>query len=581
MDGLTLAAAVSELGVLIDGKIDRIQQPGRDELIITVRSYGSAYRLLLSSSAENSRVQLTSQRPENPAEPPMFCMLLRKHLTGGRILSVDQPNFDRIVVFRVSTYNDLGDSAVNKLVCEVMGKHSNIMLVNEKGTILDSIKRVDLSMSAVRPIMPGVVYSIPKTQEKLDPRHAAYNDFMAAVEAEGRLDKKLSGSFYGLSPDMAKLLSNYIGVSKDRCEMLEDTEKHRLCSGLVGFYADVNAGKFTPAAVCGPGGAVKAVYPFPPSHLETVDYPSVWEALDSMYSNRDVADRLRQRYLSLQKLIQNAIARCERKLNMLSEECPSEDELERMRLNGELITANLYRINKGMTEFVAENYYCDPPSKTIITLDPKLSPSENAQLYYKRYRKGQRAREKSCEQMRETSHELAYLEGQLDNLAKCEVQSDIEEIREEMVALRYIRKSSVKKSRKVKPTVSNPMRFVSSDGIELMVGKNNRQNDMLTLRMARPNDWWFHAKDIPGSHVVAQHTGELPRQTLFEAALLASYYSRSRTGENVPVDYTLKRFVKKPAGAKPGMVIYTDQKTIYVTPDEQTVLKLLDNAKNS
>ncbi len=581
MDGLTLAAAVSELAVLIDGKIDKIQQPGRDELIITVRSYGSVYRLLLSASAENSRVQLTGQRPENPAEPPMFCMLLRKHLAGGRILSVDQPNFDRIVVFRISSYNDLGDLAVYKLVCEVMGKHSNIMLVNEKDIILDSIKRVDLSMSAVRPILPGVKYSIPKTQEKLDPRHATYNDFVAALEADGRLDKRLSESFYGLSPDMAKLLSNYIGISKGRCEMLEDDEKDKLCSGLVGFYADVTAGKFTPSAICGPGGAVKAVYPFKPSHLDAIEYPSVWEALDAMYSNRDIADRLKQRYLSLQKLIQNAIARCERKLNMLSEECPSEDELERIRLNGELVTANLYRINKGMAEFVAENYYCDPPSRAIITLDPKLSPSENAQLYYKRYRKGQRAREMSCEQMRETSHELAYLEGQLDNLVKCETQADIEEIREEMVSLRYIRKSSIKRSRKAMPAVSKPMRFVSSDGIELMVGKNNRQNDMLTLKMARPNDWWFHAKDIPGSHVVAQYSGELPRRTLFEAALLASYYSRSRTGENVPVDYTLKRFVKKPAGAKPGMVIYTDQKTVYVTPDEKTVFKLLDKANNS
>ena len=578
MDGLTLAAAVSELALLVDGKIDKIQQPGRDELIITVRSYGSVYRLLLSASAENSRVQLTGQRPENPAEPPMFCMLLRKHLAGGRMLSVDQPNFDRIVVISISAYSDLGDLAVYKLVCEVMGKHSNIMLVNEKDIVIDSIKRVDLSMSAVRPILPGVIYSIPKTQEKLDPRHATYNDFVAALEADGRLDKKLSGSFYGLSPDMAKLLSNYIGVSKDRCEMLEIAERDKLCSGLVGFYTDVTAGKFIPSAVCGPGGAVKAVYPFPPSHLDTIEYPSVWEALDAMYSNRDVADRLKQRYLSLQKLIQNAIGRCERKLNTLAEECPSEDELERIRLNGELVTANLYRINKGMAEFIAENYYLDPPSKVIITLDPMLSPSENAQLYYKRYRKGQRAREMSCEQMRETSHELAYLEGQLDNLAKCETQSDIEEIKEEMVSLRYIRKSSVKRSRKVIPAVSKPMRFISSDGIELMVGKNNRQNDMLTLRMARPNDWWFHAKDIPGSHVVAQHAGELPRQTLFEAALLASYYSRSRTGENVPVDYTLKRFVKKPAGAKPGMVIYTDQKTVYITPDEQTILSLLNRA---
>lgn len=574
MDGLSLYSAMNELNKrLAGGKIDKIQQTDKEELLLMVRSLGQTYRLLINASAADNRVQLTELKKQAPSEAPMFCMLLRKRIAGGKIVRFEQERLDRVLKISIETYNDLGDLSVFALYCELMGKHSNIILVNEKGVIVDAIKHVGLGMSSVRFVMPGLEYSAPPAQDKQDPSKASADDFSMAMCMVGMsIAKALSNAFFGLSLAVAaQLVARY--TDKTECTQLSEAEREELAERLAAFYADMARGKEKASAVLNALGETEAVYPFAISGSGIKLYDSIGEALDGLYINSDRREWAKRHGASARKVLQNNIERCEKKLALYADALNSEEQMEKCRLYGELLTANLHSLKSGTDTAAVDNYYADPVECIAIPLDRQLTPGENAQRYYKKYQKLKAARDMAIVQREQTLSELNYLEGQLDNLTKCTAENELSELIEELKDQGYIKRDKGGK-KKMKLAASKPMHFVSSTGADIYVGKNNRQNDELTLRFASPNDIWMHAKNIPGSHVIVKGAGEQDTAAMTEAALLAAYYSRARGSENVAVDYTPRKYVKKPAGAKPGMVIYTTNKTAYVTPSEEAVAGL-------
>lgn len=574
MDGLSLYSAMNELNKrLAGGKIDKIQQTDKEELLLMVRSLGQTYRLLINASAADNRVQLTELKKQAPSEAPMFCMLLRKRIAGGKIVRFEQERLDRVLKISIETYNDLGDLSVFALYCELMGKHSNIILVNEKGVIVDAIKHVGLGMSSVRFVMPGLEYSAPPAQDKQDPSKASADDFSMAMCMVGMsIAKALSNAFFGLSPAVAaQLVARY--TDKTECTQLSEAEREELAERLAAFYADMAHGKEKASAVLNALGETEAVYPFAIAGGGIKLYDSIGEALDSLYINNDRREWAKRHGASARKVLQNNIERCEKKLALYADALNSGEQMEKCRLYGELLTANLHSLKSGTDTAAVDNYYADPVERIAIPLDRQLTPGENAQRYYKKYQKLKAARDMAIVQREQTLSELNYLEGQLDNLTKCTAENELSELIEELKDQGYIKRDKGGK-KKMKLAASKPMHFVSSTGADIYVGKNNRQNDELTLRFASPNDIWMHTKNIPGSHVIVKGASEQDTATMTEAALLAAYYSRARGSENVAVDYTPRKYVKKPAGAKPGMVIYTTNKTAYVTPSEEAVAGL-------
>lgn len=574
MDGLSLYSAMNELNKrLAGGKIDKIQQTDKEELLLMVRSLGQTYRLLINASAADNRVQLTELKKQAPSEAPMFCMLLRKRIAGGKIVRFEQERLDRVLKISIETYNDLGDLSVFALYCELMGKHSNIILVNEKGVIVDAIKHVGLGMSSVRFVMPGLEYSAPPAQDKQDPSKASADDFSMAMCMVGMsIAKALSNAFFGLSPAVAaQLVARY--TDKTECTQLSEAEREELAERLAAFYADMAQGKEKASAVLNALGETEAVYPFAIAGGGIKLYDSIGEGLDSLYINSDRREWAKRHGASARKVLQNNIERCEKKLALYADALNSGEQMEKCRLYGELLTANLHSLKSGTDTAAVDNYYADPVERIAIPLDRQLTPGENAQRYYKKYQKLKAARDMAIVQREQTLSELNYLEGQLDNLTKCTAENELSELIEELKDQGYIKRDKGGR-KKMKLAASKPMHFVSSTGADIYVGKNNRQNDELTLHFASPNDIWMHTKNILGSHVIVKGASEQDTATMTEAALLAAYYSRARGSENVAVDYTPRKYVKKPAGAKPGMVIYTTNKTAYVTPSEEAVAGL-------
>lgn len=574
MDGLSLYSAMNELNKrLAGGKIDKIQQTDKEELLLMVRSLGQTYRLLINASAADNRVQLTELKKQAPSEAPMFCMLLRKRIAGGKIVRFEQERLDRVLKISIETYNDLGDLSVFALYCELMGKHSNIILVNEKGVIVDAIKHVGLGMSSVRFVMPGLEYSAPPAQDKQDPSKASADDFSMAMCMVGMsIAKALSNAFFGLSPAVAaQLVARY--TDKTECTQLSEAEREELAERLAAFYADMAQGKEKASAVLNALGETEAVYPFAIAGGGIKLYDSIGEGLDSLYINSDRREWAKRHGASARKVLQNNIERCEKKLALYADALNSGEQMEKCRLYGELLTANLHSLKSGTDTAAVDNYYADPVERIAIPLDRQLTPGENAQRYYKKYQKLKAARDMAIVQREQTLSEQNYLEGQLDNLTKCTAENELSELIEELKDQGYIKRDKGGR-KKMKLAASKPMHFVSSTGADIYVGKNNRQNDELTLHFASPNDIWMHTKNIPGSHVIVKGASEQDTATMTEAALLAAYYSRARGSENVAVDYTPRKYVKKPAGAKPGMVIYTTNKTAYVTPSEEAVAGL-------
>ncbi len=574
MDGLCLYASVWELQALLGGKIDKITQPSKDEMIFTIRAGGKNHRLLISASAERCGMYLTELKRTNPMEAPMFCMLLRKKISGGRIERIEQPSMDRVVHIVIQGSNELGDSVCYTLVAEIMGKHSNIILCDENGLIIDAIRRIGPGVSTVRTVLPAQAYLAPPRQDKKDPREASKEDFRAVLALDGRADNLFSMRFFGLAPNVAAQMIEGVCERRETAEMCEE-EKDALAHWFYRFYQDIAKGVFSPCLLCNAYGEPLGVYPFLLRTPHSKAAQSIGQAMDEYFSRHELYDFMRQKSASLRHVLQNNIERCEKKLSLYAQALGADEEMERNRLYGELLTANLHMLRKNASEAVVSNYYENPPQSIIIPMDRQHTPGENAQRYYKKYQKAKAAAQMALAQREQALSELAYLEGQLDNLDKCSAADELTEIADELRELGYIRQEK-RPNKAQKTPASKPMHYISSDGADIFVGKNNRQNDMLTLHFAEGDDIWLHTKDIPGSHVILKCAAP-SAAALKEAAILAAYYSKARGGENVAVDYTPRKYVKKPGGAKPGMVIYVKNKTAYVTPEEG-VVKLLKQA---
>jgi len=572
MDGLTLMASVHELQSLCGGKVNKVYQPEPRTLVLEIRAERENFKLLLCAHPENGRAHITQMRFINPPDAPAFCMLLRKRLIGGRVRTITQPGLDRILKIEFETRNDLEDTVFFTLIVELMGKHSNITLVDADYNILDCIHHVGAQMSSVRMLLPGIPYSMPPAQDKMDPRKAGADDFYSVLTQSGQPNRLLSQAFSGLSPAIAQQLI-LCALPDGACST--EAEKHKLAAWLHTFYAHAAEGRFSPTLVTNAFAETVNVYPFTPSIDPAFLQPvrSMGEALDLYYEQRDTQDRLRRNSASLQRTLQNTLERCYHKLEAFENALSQQNKLDQWRLYGELLSANVHRLQRGMKFARVENYYLDPPDFINIPLDERLSPQENAQQYFKKYQKGKAAKALAGEQKRQTLEEIAYLEGQLDNIGKCALDAELNEIRNELEQEGYVKRKQTRMKMPKQPP-SKPMRFVSSDGIDIYVGKNNQQNDALTLRFASSDNFWLHTKNIPGSHVIIRYEGEPPKETILEAALLAAYYSKARLSASVSVDYCPRKNVKKPSGAKPGMVIYDNYHTAVVTPEEADVKAL-------
>ena len=566
LDGFTLGLIARELNdALCGGRIDRIIQPERDELIFTVRNGGANHQLLLSASAGCARAHLTNVKKNSPLEPFNLCMLMRKHLIGGRIYEIRQAEADRILEIEIEHLDELGDRARKTIVCEFMGKHSNLIFTGSDGRIIDSARRVSEAISSVREVLPGLRYERPPAHGKIPFDQVTEDALYAALRNKGGpLNKLISACISGMSSQTARELIFRACGNEDA--HIEECDLDAVCASIAAELHHI-PNELSPAVLYGADGRPVDAIAFPyhsRAHLRSEAFPTISAAMDEFFRSRDRAERIAQKSAAIHRTLKNNIERCEKKLALQREALLGSERMEEYRVSGELLTANLHLAEKGMKSVSLPNYY-DPELKEIeIPLDVKLSPAQNAQRYFKLYQKARNARTLAAEQIEKTSEELAYLEGQMDNLGKCSGESELAELRDELEKFGYVRRVTNRRQMKQLPP-SQPMKFTAPSGATILVGKNNLQNDKLTFS-ADPNEIWLHAKDMPGSHVII--VGENPDdETIVYAAKLAAAYSKGANSSNVPVDYTRRRFVKKPSGAKPGFVIYTNQRTLYVTPE--------------
>ena len=567
VDGLTIGFAARELhAALAGGRIDKITQPEKDAVVLLIRAGSENRRLLLCASPNNARCHLTTATFPNPLEPPMFCMLLRKQLMGGRIQSVRQIGGDRVLHIDIDTVDELGDHVLRRLILEMMGRHSNLILVDGEGRILDAARHVNAEMSRVRQIQPGLPYLPPPAQDKLDPAEVTAQALSVrlAAQAGAPLHKTLAASVAGLSGPAARELS--YRVEQSGAQGPEDIAA-RLAE-LIARLPDMA----DPQVLLDERGEAADAFAFPylSQPLDRQEgCGSLSRALERCFGAKDAPDRINQKSASMVRLLKGQIERCEKKLALKEEELASAARMEEYRLMGEMINANLWQLRKGQTEAELPNFYDENGDTMVIPLDSRLTPAQNAQRYFKKYQKARSARDTAAQQKEKTLAELDYLEGMLLDVGKCVGESELEEIRQELVRTGYMKRNTNRRQQRALPQ-SRPYRYRSSDGIFIDVGKNAAQNDRLTGG-ARPGETWLHAKDMPGSHVIIRQEGEVPLQTLKEAAILAAWYSKGQRSSSVPIDYTLRRYVKKPGGAAPGMVIYTNQKTLFMTVEEADV----------
>ena len=579
MDGMTVGFTARELNrKLAGGRIDRITQPERDTVILTIRAEGENRNLLLCASANNARCHLTGSRFSNPLEPPALCMLMRKQLIGGHVISVSQVGGDRILHVDIDTIGEMGDRESRRLVLEIMGRHSNLMLLNGEGRILESAHHVNAEMSRVRQIQPGMTYAPPPGQDRLDPGKMTGEELMERLEDSGVSDrpsfeKALAGTIQGLSRVSAEEIAlRALGPGGAYAGGKE--EKLDICRRIADFFARMPE-MTDPRVLRGEDGEAEDFFPFPflsrdPERQQP--YATVSQAVEAYYGARDRQDRLRQRSASMTRLLKTQTERCEKKLALQEEELAGAARMEEYRIMGEVLNANLFHLRKGQKEAVLPNWY-DPAGGAItIPLDERLTPSQNAQKYFKKYQKARSARQAAQEQKEKTLQELDYLEGMLLDIDKCVEESELEEIRGELIRTGYMKRVTNRRQQRNLPQ-SKPGRYLSADGIEILVGKNAVQNDRIT-QGAKPEEMWLHAKDMPGSHVIIRWEGEIPMETLKQAALLAAWFSKGQRSSMVPIDYTRKKYVKKPAGSPPGKVIYTHQKTAYMTAEEREIRRI-------
>ena len=565
LDGLTLGLIARELNsALSGGRIDRIIQPERDELIFTVRNAGANHMLLLSASAGCARAHLTTVKKNSPLEPFNLCMLMRKHLIGGRILQIRQAEADRILEIEIEHLDELGDRSSKTIICEFMGKHSNLIFTGTDGRIIDSARRVSEAISSVREVLPGLRYERPPAHGKIPYDAVNEDNLYAALSGKGgALHKLISMCISGMSAQTARELAWRACGNEDA--HIEECDLSAVCACIAEELLQMQ-GPVQPCVIFHEEGRPIDAAAFPyrsRAHLRSEAFPTISAAMDEFYRSRDRAERIAQKSAAIHRTLKNNIERCEKKLALQREALLGSERMEEYRISGELLMANLHLADKGRKSVVLPNYY-DPEMKEIeIALDVKLSPAQNAQRYFKLYQKARNARTLAAEQIEATGAELAYLEGQMDNLGKCSGESELAELRDELEKFGYVKRITNRRQMKQLPP-SQPMKFTAPSGRIILVGKNNLQNDKLTFS-ADLNEIWLHAKDMPGSHVII--VGEDPDDdTIVYAARLAAAYSSGAGSSKVPVDYTKRRYVKKPSGSRPGFVIYTNQKTLLAEP---------------
>lgn len=579
MDGLTLGFAAREMEqLLIGGRIDKVTQPEKDTLILLIRAGSENRRLLLCASPNNARCHLTAQNYPNPLEPPMFCMLLRKQLLGGRILSLKQMGGDRVLHLTVDTVDELGDHVARVLILEVMGRHSNLILTDGNGRIIDAARHVSQDMSRVRQIQPGLTYAPPPGQEKLDPAQATAETLLPYLEKNAAmpLQKALGASLTGYSAPAARELCCRVTGSTQAA--IDPAELPQLAARIVDFLHRMPS-LTPPVVLVDEQGDPTDVFPFPYVSCDTARQQpaaSLSAALERYFGARDQKDRIDQKSASMVRLLKTHIERCEKKLALQNEELANADRMDEYRLMGELLNANLWQLHRGQEAATVQNFYDENGGEITIPLDKQLTPAQNAQRYFKKYQKARSARDTAAQQKEKTLAELSVLESALLDVGKCVGESELNEIRGELQRMGYIRASMNRRQLKQLPP-SKPYHYRSADGIDIYVGKNSLQNDRLT-GSARGGELWLHAKDMPGSHVIVRTEEPVPETTLKQAAQLAAWYSKGQRSSSVPVDYTLRKYVKKPGGAAPGFVHYTNQRTAYMTVEERDIraIQLID-----
>ncbi|MFC5532334.1 Rqc2 family fibronectin-binding protein [Cohnella yongneupensis] len=574
LDGIVTRALVRELQSCVNARIHKIYQPTDNEMVWHIRGQGVNGRLLLSAHPSMPRLHWTEQAWENPQEPPMFCMLLRKYCEGGVIEAVRQVGMERIVQFDIRHRDELGDYSLKQVVLEIMGRHSNLILMDPaSGIIHDGIRHVTPAISSFRVILPGTAYVAPPSQDKTEPLTETAEGFAAAFEraaASGTAGDTswLVGAYTGMSALVAREIGHRARTADVSLwtafrDLMSQISDHRYDATLV----ETPDGKTQFSAVA-------------LTHLEgnATGFASMHLCLDTYYQDKAVRDLVRQRTSDLSRFLTNESAKNEKKLVKLQDTLKEAEEADHLRRVGELLTAQLHLLNKGDKKVEIVDYYDENQATLTVTLDPLLTPNENAQRYFRKYNKLKNSRSVVAEQMEAAEAELIYLASVLQGLETA-TPSDIEEIREELIEQGYIRargtKKGFKKKKKDRPAV---LCYTSSEGVPIYVGKNNTQNDYVTNRLGTPSDTWLHTKDIPGSHVLIR-SQEYGDQTLREAAIIAAYYSKAKQSSSVPVDYTRIRNVRKPSGAKPGFVIYDNQKTLFVTPDEALIQSLPSSIK--
>ncbi|MBR1831721.1 MAG: NFACT family protein [Ruminiclostridium sp.] len=583
LDGAFLRCAVREMldKKLIGARVDKIHQPSRDEIIITVRTFGGAEKILLSAESSSARVCLTQTAPENPQQPPMFCMLMRKALGGGRLTGISQDGLERIINFDFECTNEIGDICENRVAAEIMGKYSNIILLTKKEgvwRVIDSIKRVTDDISSVRRILPNIIYELPPREERLCLADENFDcgkigEYLAPF-GEQRIAKALMSVFEGISPIFARECA--YRAARDTEARVSDLNEDRL--EKLAFFLKKSAGYIKDyngcTMVCEKSGKPKD-FCFVPveqygAEMTETHFDSPSELIDRFFGERATADRVKQRSGDLLKTIMTIYERISRKIEVQKQELRDCADKERYRLMGDILSANLWRAEKGMSELTAEDYVNG--GEITIKLDVRLTPPQNAQKFYSEYKKLDTAEKMLTKFISQNEKELEYIDSVFDAASRvgsgAGSEAAIFEIKQELMSSGYIRSAKTERSAKA-PKTAPPLKFRSSDGFEILVGRNNLQNDKLTLKTALPNDMWLHTQNIPGSHVIIRADGQdIPDSTIVEAAQLAATCSKGRSGTKIPVDYTLARYVKKPNGAKPGMVIFVNNKTILVDPDE-------------
>ena len=560
-DGLMTSSVAKALKeALLAGRINKIYQLSNHEILMQIRAQGKTQKVLFSTHSSYARVQLTKLDYQYPDEPPMFCMFLRKHLEGGIIYNIEQINQDRIIRFTIRHINELGDQMIKFLYIEIMGKHSNLILTDATHRILDTIKHISPLVNRYRSLQPGATYILPPTQEKQSPANISFELFSQLIVEGERYDKQLVAKFQGLSPLIAReiiyrsesdtIKSLYESFTKVITEIDEAPKPHLMFAAKEYFYL------------------------LPLYHIEgeLIGCETLWEMFDRYYFGKDERDRIKQQFHDIERFIRQEYEKNVKKLEKLNDELVNSEKAEQYKILGELILANIYQIKRGDSIVRVQNFYSENLEELDIKLEPMLSPSDNAQKYFQKYTKAKNAVAYILEQMELTEKEITYFETLIIQMETATLK-DAYEIKEELELAGYLRKRQVKKRKSNgKPNIE---KYLSTDGLEIFVGKNNLQNDYLTHKFARRHEWWFHAKDMPGSHVlVRSEADELSEATIRSAAQLASYFSKGRLSSSVPIDYTRVRHVKKVPAAHLGFVTYENQKTIYIDPDEAFIMNL-------